>query len=336
MKKRLLTRAFSIVLVLGLMNLSTPMLALGKQVIKISHPTMPGSPRDLGAHKIEEVVEKMTNNQVDVQVYPTQQLGQLRTVIEGLQTGNIEINIAPSTALGGFAPLTTILDLPFFLPDDLNKLLKLYYGPAGKKVMAVTDRASIRTFDIWHTGYMDFTSNKPIRTPEDMKGMKFRMIPNPIKIQQFKDLGATGVNIDFSEVYTALQTGAIDGQENPVVVNYDQKYYEVQKYTDVTHHSVIALFVMVSKVWWDRQPQNIKDALLKGIAEGRKVNFEAAQKKLVKDSAAMKKYGMKFIELTPQDREKFIQKCLPVQKFYTTKYGKEAGELLNLFKSEMK
>lgn len=306
-----------------------------KIVMKIAHAAKPGSARDLGAQKIKEIVEKNTNGRVEVQIYPASQLGGGKDLIEGMQMSTIEMVILPSSFLGGFEPLTTIMDLPFFFPEDYEDMVALEQGPAGQALRATTEGIGVKTLDIWHTGYKGFSAQTPLRKPDDFKGLKFRVMPSPIQIAQYEVMGGTPINMEFSECYNALQTGAIDGQENPIDTTYDMKFHEVQKTFTMSRHGVLDQFIMVSKDWFEKQPEDIQNAIIKGVEEGRKVTLEMTHKIEQEGLAAFKEKGLEIIELTPEEREAFVEATKKVKDIYIEKYGTKAAELLKTFEEEM-
>lgn len=306
-----------------------------KIVMKIAHAAKPGSARDQGAVRIKEVVEKETNGKVEVQLYPASQLGGGKDLIEGMQMSTIEMVILPSSFLGGFAPLTTIMDLPFFFPEDYKKMMELEAGPAGQKLRATTEEIGVKTLDIWHTGYKGFSAQTTLRKPADFKGLKFRVMPSPIQIAQYEAMSATPINMEFSECYNALQSGAIDGQENPIDTTYDMKFHEVQKTFTLSRHGVLDQFIMVSKDWFEKLPADIQAAVLKGVEEGRQVAIEKTHETEEIGLAAFKEKGLEIVELTADERAAFMEATKGVKDTYVSKYGEKAAELLKVFEEEI-
>ncbi len=306
-----------------------------KIIMKIAHAGPPNSERDVGAQKIQEIVERKTDGQVEVQIYPASQIGGDADLIQGMQMNTVEMVILPSSFLGGFEPLTTIMDLPFFLPDDYKKLIEIEQGEAGETLRATTDHIGVKTLDIWHAGYKIFTSNKPLNKPEYFKGLKFRTMPSPIQIAMYETFGATPINMDFSECYNALQTEAINGQDNPISVTFDMKFHEVQEVATLTRHSDIAFFIMVSKEWFENLPQVAQDAIVEGVKEGRLVSLDRTLEVDKAALAAFKAKGMEVIELTPEEREGFVDVSKGLQQLYVDKYGKDAEDLLKLFRESI-
>ncbi len=307
----------------------------GGTVIKLAHAAAPGSARDLGAQKLKEVVEAETKGAVTVEIYPASQLGGGPDLIQGMQLGSIEMVILPSSFMGGFQPLTTIMDIPFLFPDDYEKLMAVEAGPAGQKLKDSTSEVGITTLDIWHTGYKTFTCNSPLNTPANFKGKKFRVMPSQIQIAQYELLGAAAINMDFSETYNSLQTGTIDGQENPLDTTFDMKFHEVQKYLTITHHGVLDQFIMASKVWFDALDPTIRAAIVKGCEEGREVAVQNTHLTEEKALKAFRDAGMEIKELTAEERAQWVEALAPIKETYVKNYGEAAREMLDLFEAEI-
>lgn len=305
-------------------------------VMKIAHAAMPGSARHQGAEKIKEVVESETEGQVKVEIYPASQLGSGREQIEGMQAGTIEMVILPSAFLGGFEPLVTALDLPFFYPDEVDKLLELEKSDAMKMLLSKTEDEGIKCLALWHTGYRQFTSKpRPLTSPEAFKGLKFRSMPSPIQVKMYEVYGGTPITMPFSETYSALQTGAIDGQDNPITTNYDMKFYEVQKYMTLTRHGLLDQVIMVGKDWFEDLPENIQNAIIKGVQEGQEVCLSRIKENEAKYLKAMKDSGLEVIELTDEQRTAFVEASAQVKQFYIEKYGDEAEEIIKALEEEI-
>lgn len=304
-------------------------------VIKIAHAAKPDSARDLGAQKVKEIIEKESQGKYKVEIYPASQLGGGPDLIEGMQTGTIEMVILPSAFLGGFQPLTTIMDIPFLLPTEYEKVIKLEQGPAGDKLKETTESIGVKILDIWHTGYKGFTAQTDLVTPEDFKGLKFRVMPSPIQIAQYEALGATPINMDFSETYNALQTGAIDGQENPVDTTYDMKFHEVQKTFTISNHGVLDQFYMAGKEWFEKLPQEDQEIIITALEEGRKVALDKTLEYQEVGLEAFKEEGLTINTLTEEQRSAFEEATSEVKELYVSRYGDEAKELLQIFEEEI-
>lgn len=306
-----------------------------KIVMKLSHVSSPGSARDLGSLKFKEVVERETNGRVEVQVYPASQLGGQRDQVEGVQFGSIEMAVIPTAYLGGVQPLITLLDTAFFLPDNPQKLVKLYESDAIKELFATTEEHGIKSLGIWHTGYKVYSSKKPINTVADMKGMKIRVMASPIIMEQTKILGMDGITMDFGETYSALQSGAIDGQDNPYDTIYDMKFHEVQNYITETNHGSLDQIVIFNLDWYNKLPDDIKQAIELGVKEGSKTCYDATYEAIAKRKQEIIDYGVKIITLEDDVRAGFKEVVAPINDFARNKFGERGAKLFDLIGEEI-
>ena len=236
-------------------------------VIKFSHVVAPNTPKGKGAEKFKELAEKYTNGKVKVEVYPNSTLYKDKEELEALQLGAVQM-LAPSNSK--FGPIGIkdfeVFDLPFLLPN-LAALRKVTEGPIGKKMLKLLDSKGMVGLAYWDNGFKQMSANKPLRMPEDYKGLKFRIQSSKVLEAQFRLLGAIPQVMAFSEVYQALQTGVVDGQENTPSNMYTQKMHEVQKYTTLTNHGYIGYVVVVNKKFWDGLPADIRSQLEKAMKE---------------------------------------------------------------------
>ena len=212
-------------------------------VIKFSHVVAPNTPKGKGADKFKELAEKYTNGKVKVEVYPNSTLYKDKEELEALQLGAVQM-LAPSNSK--FGPMGVkdfeVFDLPFLLPN-LASLRKVTEGPIGQKMLKLLEPKGMIGLAYWDNGFKQMSANKPLHMPEDYKGQKFRIQSSKVLEAQFRLLGATPQVMAFGEVYQALQTGVVDGQENTPSNIYTQKFYEVQKYTALTNHGYIGYVV---------------------------------------------------------------------------------------------
>lgn len=320
-----------LVMTLCVVGLSSTALASQKIVMKISHVSAPGSARDLGSQKIKEVVESMTNGQVECQVYPSSQLGGQRDQVEGVQFGTIECVVVPTSYLGGISPLLTLLDTPFLLPEDPEKLYEFYQSDAARALMDTTLDKGILTMAIWQTGYKQWSANKPLLMPEEMKGQKVRVMNSPILFKQAEVLGASGITMDFGETYGALQNKAIDGQENPVATIYDMKFHEVQTDITLTNHSGLDQVVLFNNAWYNALPEDVKGAIVEGVKQGGRVCLEETLKMEELDAQLILETGKTTIhELTEEQKQAWREAVKPVQEFARSSQGEQGEKLYDM------
>jgi C4-dicarboxylate-binding protein DctP len=249
--------------------IAAPGAALAQQpiLIKFSHVVAPNTPKGKGAEKFKELAEKYTSGKVKVEVYPNSTLYKDKEELEALQLGAVQM-LAPSNSK--FGPMGIkdfeVFDLPFLLPN-LASLRKVTEGPIGQKMLQLLDAKGMVGLAYWDNGFKQMTANKPLRMPADYKGLKFRIQSSKVLEAQFRLLGATPQVMAFSEVYQALQTGVVDGQENTPSNIYTQKMHEVQKYTTLTNHGYIGYVVVTNKKFWEGLPADVRGNLDKAMKE---------------------------------------------------------------------
>lgn len=300
------------------------------KVIKLADVVTKKDSYNIAAEKIKEIVEKKTNGKIQVEIHPNGDLGDERTLIEGLQQGTIDMAITANAPVANFLPETSVLAMPFLFhsPDEAYYILD---GPAGQKIL--TDMESIKIHGLaWaQNGFRDLSNSKrPVKTAANVKGLKIRLMQNPLYVDTFKELGANAVPMAWGDCLTALQEGTIDGQENPVTIFYHFKLWESQKYLTLDRHTYSAAPIMMSlKVWNSLTPQEqniFTEAAIEGAKASRKFcnDNEAEQLKEIKD------HGVQIV--ANPDIDSFQKAVEPVYK----KYGPKFGDLLTQIQNELK
>jgi C4-dicarboxylate-binding protein DctP len=293
-------------------------------VIKFSHVVAPDTPKGKGSLKFKELAEKYTNGKVVVEVYPNSQLYKDNEELQALQLGAVQM-LAPS--LAKFGPLGVrefeVFDLPFILPNKAA-LRKVTEGPLGKKLMGLLEPKGIAGLAYWDNGFKDMSANKPLRMPDDFKGLKMRIQSSKVLEAQMRALGAIPQVMAFSEVYQALQTGVVDGTENPPSNEYTQKMHEVQKYTMLSEHGYVGYAVIANKKFWDGLPADIRASLEKAMAEATAFTNDIAQKENDEALDAIKKSGKsQVLELTAEQKAAWKKALEPVYTEMTSRVGKD-------------
>ncbi len=284
-------------------------------VIKFSHVVASDTPKGKAADKFKELAEKYTNGRVKVEVYPNSTLYKDKEELEALQLGAVQM-LAPSNSK--FGPIGIkqfeVFDLPYILPD-LKSLRKVTDGPLGGRLLKLLDSKGMSGLAYWDNGFKQMTANKKLITPADYKGLKFRIQSSKVLEAQFRALGAIPQVMAFSDVYQALQTGVVDGQENTWSNIYTQKMHEVQKYATVTNHGYIGYVVVVNKKFWDGLPPDVRSACEKAMKEA--TDFGNSQSAKENDEALeeIKKAGKtEIVTLTPEQDEAMRKAMMPVYK----------------------
>ncbi len=236
--------------------------------LKLGHIADAQNPYGQGADKFAELVKEKTKGAVEVQVFPSSQLGNQRDLIEGLTFGTVDMTLTSTAVFGNFVPEMGAFDLPFIF-RDVEHAYKVM-DTVGMEVAKLAEKKGIMTLSIMENGVRHMTNSKrPIREPEDMKGLKMRVMEQPVYIEMMKALGASPTPMAFSELYTALQKGVIDGQENPLAHIYTSRFFEVQPYISLSAHTYSAEPLLISVSTWKKLPAEHQAALLEAATETR-------------------------------------------------------------------
>ncbi|MDH6259167.1 TRAP transporter substrate-binding protein [Bradyrhizobium sp. BR13661] len=303
-------------------------------IIKFSHVVATDTPKGKASEKFKELAEKYTGGKVKVEVYPNSTLYKDKEELEALQLGSVQM-LAPSNSK--FGPLGIrefeVFDLPYILPD-LKTLRKVTEGPLGARLLKLLEPKGITGLAYWDNGFKQMSANKKLVAPSDYQGVKFRIQSSRVLQAQFKALGSLPQVMAFSEVYQALQTGVVDGQENTWSNIYTQKMHEVQKYITETNHGYIGYVVIVNKKFWDDLPADIRDQLSKAMKEASDFNNAQSQKENDDAMAEIKKSGKsEIIKLTSEQDEAMRKAMESVYKDAASRVGQP---LIDEFQKEAK
>jgi C4-dicarboxylate-binding protein DctP len=293
-------------------------------VIKFSHVVAVDTPKGKAAEYFKKLAEERTKGRVKVEVYPNSALFKDGEEMEALQLGSVQI-LAPS--LAKFGPLGArefeVFDLPYIF-DDYDELHKVTQGPLGAALLEKLESKGIVGLAYWDNGFKLMSANKPIRLPADYKGLKMRIQSSKVLGDEMKALGAIPQVMAFSEVYQALQTGVVDGTENPPSNFYTQRMHEVQKYAALTEHGYLGYAVIVNKKFWDGLPADIRTTLEGAMKETTKYANDIARKENDDALEAVRKSGKtEIIQLTPEQKAQMKQALLPVHKKNESRIGKD-------------
>jgi C4-dicarboxylate-binding protein DctP len=293
-------------------------------VIKFSHVVAENTPKGKGALKFKELAEARTKGRVKVEVYPNSQLFKDGEEMQMLQLGNVQM-LAPSVSK--FGPLGVrafeVFDLPFIF-DDEKDLHNVTQGRIGQQLFKMLESKGIIGLAYWDNGFKQMSSNKPLRTPADFRGQKIRIQSSKVLDGQMRALGATPQVMAFSEVYQALQTGVVDGQENTWSNIYTQKFYEVQKYITVSNHGVIEYAVIVNKKFWDGLPADIRATLDGAMKDATKYANDIAKQENDEALEKIKASGKsQIIALTPDEKKAWKKAELKVHQENEGTIGKD-------------
>jgi C4-dicarboxylate-binding protein DctP len=284
-------------------------------VIKFSHVVASDTPKGKAADKFKELAEKYSDGKVKVEVYPNSTLYKDKEELEALQLGAVQM-LAPSNSK--FGPIGIkefeVFDLPYILPD-LKTLRKVTDGELGTRLLKLLDKKGMSGLAYWDNGFKQMSANKKLVTPADYKGLKFRIQSSKVLEAQFRALGAIPQVMAFSDVYQALQTGVVDGQENTWSNIFTQKMHEVQRYATVTNHGYIGYVVVVNKKFWDGMPPDVRAACEKAMKEATDYGNGQSAKDNEDALEEIKKAGKtEIVTLTPEQDEAMRKAMMPVYK----------------------
>ncbi|MBE0619179.1 MAG: TRAP transporter substrate-binding protein [Burkholderiales bacterium] len=293
-------------------------------VIKFSHVVAEATPKGQAALKFKELAEKALPGKVEVQVFPSSQLFGDAKEMEAVLLGDVQF-IAPS--LSKFARWTKklqVFDLPFLF-DDIAAVDRFQHSADGKALLDSMLSKGIKGMGYWHNGMKQLSSDKDqLKRPEDVKGLKFRIQQSDVLEAQFRALGANPQKMAFSEVYQALQTGVVDGQENTWSNIYSQKFYEVQKTIAQTNHGVIDYMVITNAKWWDGLPADIRNGLQKAMDEATAYGNGVANDFNERDRKRIAEAGKaKIQELSKDDVAAWRKAMAPVWKKFEGDIGED-------------
>lgn len=291
-------------------------------VIKFSHVAAADTPKGQAAAFFKKRAEERTKGRVKVEVYANSTLYKDKEELEALQLGAVQM-LAP--VAGKFGPAGVkefeVFDLPYMFPDT-EALHRVTRGPIGASLLKKLEARNIVGLSYWDAGFRVLSSNKPIRTPEEAKGQKIRINSSKVNQAIMRSIGALPQTMAFSEVYTALQTGVVDGADGNLPNLYTQKQYEVQKYVTMTNHTYSGYVVVVNKPFWDKLPADIRTELQAAMKDATELNDKVTEEDNDKAMAAIKTSGKTEIHVpTPQEKALWVKAMSPVQEEMAARVG---------------
>ena len=316
-------------ILLGLLCLGLAFVAQAEEpiVIKFSHVVAADTPKGKAAEHFAKLASEKTQGKVKVEVYANSTLYKDKEEVEALQLGSVHM-LAPS--LAKFGPLGVkefeVFDLPYIF-DGYKQLHIITEGPVGKDLLAKLSDKGILGLAYWDNGFKVMSANKALREVKDFRGQKMRIQSSKVLEAQMKALGASPQVMAFSEVYQALQTGVVDGTENPPSNLYTQKMFEVQKYVTKSDHGYLGYAVIVNKPFWDGLPADIRKSLEEAMVESTTYANDIAKQENEESLAKVKASGKsEIIELTPEQKTSWKKALSKVHKEMADRVGAELIE----------
>ncbi|KYZ74790.1 ABC transporter substrate-binding protein [Anaerosporomusa subterranea] len=294
-----------------------------KKVIKISIGLNDASPEYKGLAKWKELVDKESKGRLEIQIFPSAQLGDDIKTMTALRAGTLEMSGPSSSPISTIDKKWMVFDLPFLFASEkiVDSVLD---GPFGQKMLDSLSANGLVGIMYMENGYRQLTNSKhAVKTPDDIKGLKIRTMENPVHLAAWRKLGANPTPMPFSEVFNAMQQKTIDGQENPNTTNFLQKFHEVQKYTTVSNHVYTPFVIMYSKKLWDALPKEDQELLKKTGKEASKWQREHNRKVDAEALEGLSKAGMTVTKLTPEQTKAFQDTTKDIAAQFENDIGKD-------------
>lgn len=302
-----------------------------EMTIQLAGITPPEHPLTLGGEKFKEIVEAKTDGKVKVEHYPNSQLGSIREQTEQVQLGTIQMaQTLLSTVTSFNAETLQVFEYPFLWPEDEDKIWEVLEGEAGELALTELEASKFKGFGFWAGGFKAMTnSGKPILAPSDLNGVKMRVIPSEILQKTYEAYGANPVPIEFAELYNALQQGVVNAQENPLETIMSNKYYEVQDHLSITNHGYQFYMIVANLDWFNGLSPELQEILIEAEEEARIYAKDLTRELAEKRIEEFKELGMEIHEISPEDRQKFVDLSLPLHaEFSATPKQKEMLDVL--------
>ncbi|RVV98153.1 TRAP transporter substrate-binding protein [Mesobaculum littorinae] len=320
----------------ALLSLPLALLALpaGAQefTAKIGNLEAPQAVINQMIEKVGDLVSERTDGAVEFQLFPSGQLGPQREMTEAVQLGTLEATVAPIAFLGGFNPEASIVDIPFLYPADETAAQEIRAGEFGTALCESFESRGTHCVGLWPNGRKQFTSNTSMEDMDAFQNQTFRVMESSILQAQMEALGATAVPLPFGELYTALQTGVVEGQENPLDTIFNMKFHEVQDYLLVSNHGVIENVILFNPMFWDSLPEEYRATITEAFAE---VIPELIEKKAEAGEEALqviRDSGTEVRELSEEETAAFrAAMYAPAREAYLDRAGTAGQTLIDLY-----
>ena len=298
--------------------------------LKLAHEVAVESTQHLAATKFTELVKERTNGAVEIKVYSNSALGPGQQALNLMRGGSIDIIQSGSTTFNGLVGETAALEMPFVF-ENSEHAYRVLDGKVGQGLLDKLDPFGIKGLAFLENGWREVTNNRhPVNSAEDIKGLKIRTTPNPYHIQAFELLGANPVPLAYAELYSALETGAVDAQEHPLPILWAGKFYEVQDYLTLTNHAYSPLILAMNKPKFESLPPEYQTILVEAAREAADYQRDLNAKQVAEIIAGVKEEGVEVIEQI--DTAPFRQIVAePLRKAFADEYGME---LLNAIDAE--
>ena len=291
-------------------SIFTSLLIAKTYTIKFSHVVSPNTPKGKAAEYFARRLEKLSEGKIKVKVFPNSSLYNDKAVMMALKLDNVQMAAPSFSKFTSLVPQLQLFDLPFLFKDTKH-LHRVLDGEVGTKLKNLVNKKGFVALNYWDNGFKNFSSSlRPLILPKDAKGQKFRIMSSKVLEAQFKVLGANPQVLPFSEVYSALQQGVVDGAENPLSNFYTKKFYEVQSSLTLSSHGYLGYLVVISEKFWKKLPKELKKKVIQAMNEASKKNRELAKELESKYLEGLKVYAkntkkLKIYKLSAKEKAKW-------------------------------
>lgn len=287
--------------------------------LRAGHGAQAQHPTQFGLEHFAELVAERTNGAVRIDVYPNRQLGEEREMVEGLQLGTVDMAVVSTGPLGAFSPQINVLDMPFLFRDSAHAYA-VFDGEVGQTLLSNFGAQGITGLGIWENGWRHLTINKEVTAPADLQGVRLRTMENQVHMDAFAALGANPMPMVWGEVYTSLEQGVIDAQENPITVIYTNQLWEVQDRVVLTQHVYGPHVFLASAMALDRLPEEYRDIITEAAQEAARFQRMKSAELEGEQMAMLVDEGMEVVEI---DITPFQEAMTPVYDRYAAQFGEE-------------
>ena len=306
---------------------------------RFAHEENNGSIQDVYVKEFKRVLEEKSNGRINIDIYPVGQIGDATQQCELLQNGGLEFAMISPGNTGTIVPENQLFSLHFLFSEDMDKNKEIFKTSKALNELLTAKylEKNIKVLSYWTEGTMEWTSNKPVNTPDKWKGLKMRTMPSPMIVASYEAYGANPTPVPYMEVYSGLQLGMIEGQENPISAIEEMKFCEVQDYLTLGGSSLYVTTTSVNPDFFNGLPEDIQQMILDTVEELRDFSFEA-QAEL--NGGALEKIkeatpDVEIVELTEEERAAFKEASRPAYEKYVEMVGADGEEILNLLMKEV-
>ena len=313
----------TIVLLLAILFLSASLAAAKPITLRLGFATAAGKtdPYNLTATNFKNALEEIAPGQFEVQIFPSRQLGDEKEMIEGIGFGTIDMGVITNSPISRISEPLQVNDMPFIYPSE-ERAHEILDGPVGQKLLATLAPKNIIGLGFAEGGFRQMINNvRPVKVADDVSGIKWRVMPNPVYIEMFRSLGGNAVPMPWGEVFTAIQQGTIDGLEIPLAVIFNNGFYEVAKYCSLTNHTYSALGVLISKRKFDKLTSEQQDAVRKAARKAIDRERKQNRKNVLETVEKLEAKGMKVNKVA--DFKPFQKKVTKVYDQFRPNIGDE-------------